>query len=286
MGAVYQATDFRLNRNVAVKILGSSLFGDAQALRRFEKEAQTSARLIHPNIITVHDYGVLNTGGAYLVMELVEGETLGARLRRNRRIPSILTAEWLTQMLAAVGVAHAQAVVHRDLKPDNIFVAEDIHGRQVIKVLDFGLAKIKQMDERNSQNATMVPLTSPGVVMGTIGYMSPEQLTGEVVDQRSDLFSLGVITVEMLTGRRPFQGKTYHELLSAILNQQYVFEAALATATSLKIVLQKSLAKDASDRFSSAAEMQEQLIPAIREHARTEESHAADLNQETARFNT
>ena len=285
MGAVYQATDLRLNRTVAVKILGSSLFGDAQALRRFEHEAQTSARLIHPNIITVHDYGVLSTGGAYLVMELVEGETLGSILRHDGQIPPERAAACLDQILGAVGAAHAAGVIHRDLKPDNIFITNGDKGQHVVKVLDFGLAKIKQLEGSNSASPTAVPMTTPGAVMGTVGYMAPEQLTGVVIDQRCDVFSLGVITVEMLTGRRPFNGNTYHELLTAILNQPFAFESELPEAAGLKMALQKSLAKEARERFPSAAEMREELIPAIRALARASELRASGVNEKTVRFN-
>jgi serine/threonine protein kinase len=284
MGAVYQANDLRLQRNVAVKILGSSFFGDAQALRRFEHEAQASARLIHPNIITVHDYGVLNTAGAYLVMELVGGETLRSILQRDGRIPGMRAADWLEEILAAVGVAHTAGVIHRDLKPDNIFIT---HGdKRAAKVLDFGLAKIKQLDVADSASPTAVPLTTPGAVMGTFGYMAPEQLMGGVVNERSDLFSLGVITVEMLTGQRPFQGKTYHEQLTAIINQPFAFESERAEAAALNKALQKSLAKEAKDRFASAAEMQEQTVSAIRQYAEAVEMQTAGFNEATTSSTT
>jgi hypothetical protein len=285
MGAVYQAEDLRLHRNVAVKILGSSFFGEAQALRRFEHEAQTSARLIHPNIITVHDYGVLNTGGAYLVMELVAGETLRSILQRDGSVRAMLTADWLEQILAAVGAAHAAGVIHRDLKPDNIFITDGDKGQKVAKVLDFGLAKIKQLEGGDSASPTAVPLTTPGAVMGTFGYMAPEQLLGGVVSERSDLFSLGVITVEMLTGQRPFQGQTYHEQLAAIINQPFVFESERAETGALNIALQKSLAKEANDRFASATEMQEQIVSAIRRYAQAVEMQRPGFNDKTLLFN-
>jgi hypothetical protein len=285
MGAVYQAADLRLHRNVAVKILGSSFFGDAQALRRFEHEAQTSARLIHPNIITVHDYGVLNTAGAYLVMELVAGETLRSILQRDGRVPAMLTADWLEQILAAVGAAHTAGVIHRDLKPDNIFITDGDKGQKVAKVLDFGLAKIKQLEGSDSASPTAVPFTTPGAVMGTLGYMAPEQLMGGVINERSDLFSLGVIAVEMLTGQCPFQGKTYHEQLAAIINQPFAFESERAEAGALNKALQKSLAKEANDRFASATEMQEQAVSAIRRYAQAVEMQTPGFNDETLLFN-
>jgi hypothetical protein len=285
MGAVYQAEDLRLNRNVAVKILGSSLFGEAQALRRFEHEAQTSARLIHPNIITVHDYGVLNTAGAYLVMELVEGETLRSILKRDGRVPALTAADWLEQILAAVSAAHTAGVIHRDLKPDNIFITQGDKGQKIAKVLDFGLAKIKQREGNDSASPTAVPLTTPGAVMGTLGYMSPEQLMGGVINERSDLFSLGVITVEMLTGQCPFQGKTFHGQLAAIFNQPFAFESERADATELNAALQKSLAKEANDRFASATEMQAQTVSAIRRYAQALEMQTPGLNDQTRLFN-
>jgi hypothetical protein len=285
MGAVYQAEDLRLHRNVAVKILSSSFFGEAQALRRFEHEAQTSARLIHPNIITVHDYGVLNTAGAYLVMELVAGETLRSILQRDGRVPAVQAADWLEQILAAVSAAHAAGVIHRDLKPDNILITQGDKGQKVAKVLDFGLAKIKQLEGSDSASPTAVPLTTPGAVMGTFGYMAPEQLMGGVVNERSDLFSVGVITVEMLTGQRPFQGKTYHELLAAIINQPFAFEGERAEAGALNEALQKSLEKEADNRFASATEMQEQTVSAIRRYAQAVELQTPGFNEKTLLFN-
>ncbi len=257
MGAVYEAYDLRLNRKVAVKILSGQLFGNSGALRRFEREAQTSARLSHPNIITVYDYGLLSTEGAYLVMELVTGETLGAVLKRRQLIEPSDTANWLEQVLNAAGAAHAAGVIHRDLKPENIFINGTDNG---IKILDFGLAKLTQANEAQEGKSQV---TSPGSVMGTFGYMSPEQLSGSEVDHRTDLFSIGVIAVEMITGRRPFGGKNYHEHLMAILDAPFHLEGESEDATRLDTVLQKSLAKNPEDRFASAAEMRAELIPAL-----------------------
>jgi eukaryotic-like serine/threonine-protein kinase len=259
MGAVYEANDLRLNRKVAVKILSGQLFGNSAALRRFEREAQTSARLSHPNIITIYDYGVLSTEGAYLVMELVSGETVGTLLKREKQIAPSTAANWLEQMLSAVGAAHAAGVIHRDLKPDNIFI-NGADNR--IKILDFGLAKLSQGHEAGeTANSAM---TSPGAVMGTFGYMSPEQLSGSQIDHRADLFSIGVITVELITGRRPFGGKNYHEHLTAILQQTFHLEGESEDAKRLDATLQKCLAKDPNDRFRSAGEMLSELVPSVR----------------------
>lgn len=262
MGAVYEATDIRLHRKVALKILSGSLFGQSDALRRFEREAQSAARLTHPHIITVYDYGVLTTEGAYLVMELVRGETLGSILKREQRLAPVVAAEWLDQTLAAVGAAHQAGIIHRDLKPDNIFITHDEKRNQVVKVLDFGLAKVIQHDAAESNSPT-AQMTTPGTVMGTFGYMSPEQLMGTTVDERSDLFSVGVIAVEALTGHRPFGGKSYHELLTSILHEPFHLRSRAPEAVALDEVIQKCLAKDLKDRFASAAEMQRALIPAI-----------------------
>jgi len=276
MGAVYEANDVRLNRKVAVKILSGQLFGNSAALRRFEREAQTSARLTHPNIITVYDYGVLSTEGAYLVMELVTGETLGAVLKRRRRVQSANAANWLEQVLNAVGAAHSAGVIHRDLKPDNIFITGTDNQ---IKILDFGLAKLQQVNEGDdSGNSAM---TNPGAVMGTFGYMSPEQLSGREVDHRTDLFSIGVIAVEMITGRRPFGGRNYHEHLTAILHEPFHLEDQSEQGKTLDDVLQKSLAKDPDDRFSSAAEMRSELVPVIRSYTAPDTATPEKLEADT-----
>ncbi|HYP02904.1 MAG TPA: protein kinase [Pyrinomonadaceae bacterium] len=265
MGAVYEATDLRLHRKVAVKILTGSMFGNSDALRRFEREAQASARLHHPNIVTVHDFGLLSTEGAYLVMELLAGETLGAVLKRERQLAPADAASLFDQILDGLKSAHAAGVVHRDLKPENVLLSTYETGQARVHLLDFGLAKLTQALPTDSHSPTAAaPVTTPGAIMGTFGYMSPEQLTGAAVDERSDLFSIGVMVVEAVTGRRPFTGTTYHELLTNILNAPYHLEGASPAARELDAVLQKSLAKDPSARYPSAAAMQQELIPALR----------------------
>jgi hypothetical protein len=265
MGAVYEATDLRLHRKVAVKILTGSMFGNSEALRRFEREAQASARLHHPNIVTIHDYGLLSTEGAYLVMELVAGETLGAAIKRERQLAPAVAADIFEQILDGLKSAHVAGVVHRDLKPENVLLSNNENGQARVHLLDFGLAKLTQALPTDSHSPTAAaPVTTPGAVMGTFGYMSPEQLTGGAVDERSDLFSIGVMVVEAITGRRPFTGTTYHELLSNILNAPYHLEDASPHARTLDAVLQKSLAKDRAARYASAAAMQQELLPALR----------------------
>lgn len=265
MGAVYEASDLRLHRRVAVKILSGKMFGNREALRRFEREARTSARLSHRNIITVYDYGVLGTDGAYLVMELISGETLASLIKREGCVPPQMAADCFNHVLEGIKAAHAAGVIHRDLKPANVLISKDEHGQPHVRVLDFGLAKIR-LSELTDTNGGTALATTPGTVIGTIAYMSPEQLTGGTVDERSDLFSVGVMVVEALTGRRPFSGRIYTELLSSVLSGSFHLETGSKEAERLDAVLQKCLAKDRERRFSSAEEMQRELIPAIREY--------------------
>lgn len=254
--------DLRLNRKVAVKILSGSLFGDSVALRRFKREAQVLARLNHQNIVAVHDYGELHTEGAFLLMDLFVGETLSAVIKREGRVHPQAAAEWFDQVLEGVKTAHGTGIIHRDLKPDNIFITRQKDGKSQIKILDFGLAKFTQRDVSDPYS-----MTTPGVVMGTFGYMSIEQLTGGKVDERSDLFSIGVMVVEALTGRRPFTGKTLVELLHSMEHDSLDLESNAPEAHRLNEVLQKCLAKDRAERFSSAAEMQRELIPSIHSYS-------------------
>ena len=258
MGAVYEATDLRLNRKVAIKIMLGNMFGDRTALRRFEREAQASARLNHTNIITVYDYGSIRTEGAYLVMELIRGSTLRLELTRVGQLDSQTAAVWFTQILEGVQAAHQAGVIHRDLKPENVLISRHAAGRKRIKILDFGLARISQLDPSNPQS-----LTTPGTVMGTFAYMSPEQVLGEEVDERGDIFALGVMVVEALTGCRPFLGRTSTELITAILQAPFHLTGEADAVEQLNRVLQRCLAKDRRQRFPSVAAMQQELIPAI-----------------------
>jgi tRNA A-37 threonylcarbamoyl transferase component Bud32/GAF domain-containing protein len=259
MGAVYEATDLRLNRMVAIKIMTGSLFGDRTALLRFEREAQASAKLKHPNIMTVYDYGGIGAEGAFLVMEFMDGSTLRAELNRMGKINPITAADWFDQLLKGVRTAHEAGIIHRDLKPENVLLTKDAEGKTLVKILDFGLAKIKLLDVSNPKN-----LTLPGTVLGTLHYMSPEQLTGQEVDERTDIYSIGVIVVEALTGFRPFPGKTPEELLTAILQRPFHMEGTSHHAQMLDSILQKCLAKNPMGRYASAANLQKDLIPAVR----------------------
>ncbi|HKA18824.1 MAG TPA: serine/threonine-protein kinase [Blastocatellia bacterium] len=276
MGAVYQATDLRLHRNVAIKIMLGSMFGDPMALRRFEREARMSARLNHINIIAIYDYGAIGSEGAYLVMELVPGITLRSDLAQKERIDPATAADYFDQILDGVKAAHEAAVIHRDLKPENILISRD-KDKSRIKILDFGLAKVAQIDVINSS------LTARGSIVGTFGYMSPEQLTGEDVDERSDIFSIGVMVVEALTGRRPFFGRTQAELLTAMLHGSYHLEGESKEVKALDAILQRCLAKNPARRFTSVTDLQQRLVPAIRD-CRLIAGYAADLMNEETRI--
>jgi len=204
MGEVYQGRDTHLGRDVAVKVLPTNLSTDTDRLRRFEQEACAASALNHPNILVVHDIGS-HDGTTYVVSELLEGETLRKRIA-GTPLGQRRAVDYALQIANGLAAAHEKGIIHRDLKPDNIFITND--GR--VKILDFGLAKLTQLD--GNQVQTDIPTrrvnTDPGVVMGTVGYMSPEQLKGSPVDQRSDIFSFGAILYEMLSGRRAFHGES------------------------------------------------------------------------------
>ena len=219
MGEVYRARDARLGRDVAVKVLPERLAEDPDALARFEREAKAVAMLSHPNILAIHDFG--HEGSvAYAVTELLEGETLREALSSGP-LPPRRAAEYGVQIALGLGAAHEKGIVHRDLKPDNVFVTRD----ERVKILDFGLAKPgagpSAMDVETG-SPTVTGYTEPGHVMGTVGYMSPEQVRGHAVDHRSDIFSFGAVLYEMLTGRRAFQRETAAETMTAILKEEPV----------------------------------------------------------------
>ena len=256
MGAVYEAADLRLGREVAVKIMLGRAFGDRQALRRFEREAQASARLAHLNIVTVFDFGAAGATGAYIVMELVRGRTLRAELERRGRVPPLTAARWFEQIFSAVTAAHRQRIVHRDLKPENVMIVDDAG---LVKVLDFGLAKITSIDAEDTGG-----LTQPGVVIGTSGYMAPEQLTAGTMDERTDIFALGIMVAETVTGRRPFRGRTSAELLAAILNDPLELGVEGPAWRRLESILRLAVAKDPSARFPTVDEFGGEVLPALR----------------------
>ena len=200
MGEVYRARDTRLERDVAIKILPSQLAQDPDRRARFEREARAVAALSHPNILAIHDVG-LHEGTTYAVTELLEGETLRQRLEGGA-MPPRKAVEIGVQIANGLAAAHEKGIVHRDLKPENVIVTRD--GR--VKILDFGLAT--ELSQASPDSPTIAGGTEPGMILGTVGYMSPEQVRGTQVDQRTDIFALGAVLFEMLTGRRAFRRDT------------------------------------------------------------------------------
>src|SRR5688572_26592934 len=221
MGEVYRARDTRLGREVAIKILPDSVASDATRLHRFEQEARAAAALNHPNILTVFEVGTeaadSGRAGPYVVSELLQGETLRERLAAGA-LPVRKAIERGVQIARGLAAAHDKGIVQRDLKPDNIILTTDGHA----KILDFGLAKLTERPAMDavSQLATAAPPTDPGTVMGTVGYMAPEQVRGQKADSRSDLFAFGACLYEMLAGRRAFLAETSAETMTAILKEE------------------------------------------------------------------
>ncbi|HEX9407786.1 MAG TPA: serine/threonine-protein kinase, partial [Thermoanaerobaculia bacterium] len=206
MGAVYRATDTRLGRNVAIKVLTAVTLSDKERLQRFEQEARATGMLNHPNLLTIYDVG--NTEGTpFLVSELLEGETLRERLDRGP-IPPRKAVDIALQIAHGLAAAHDQGIIHRDLKPENVYITKE--GR--VKILDFGIAKLTPGGADGAPKFQMAA-TEPGIVLGTVGYMSPEQVRGEQVDRRSDIFAFGAILYEMLTGTRAFKRDSAIETL-------------------------------------------------------------------------
>jgi serine/threonine protein kinase len=251
MGEVYRARDTRLNRNVAVKVLPPAFSRDPDRLQRFRREAQVVAALNHPNILAIHDFGE-HEGSPYIVTELLEGETLRQRLTAGS-IPVRKSIEYAKQVAIGLAAAHAKDVVHRDLKPENIFITRDDR----VKILDFGLAKITQSGSSDPDAATLPLRTEPGVVMGTAGYMSPEQVRGKDADHRSDLFSFGAILYEMLSGKRAFDGASSVEVMNAILKEDppELASAGRPIPPTLIRIVEHCLEKNPADRFQSAQDV-------------------------------
>ena len=252
MGEVYRARDTRLGRDVAIKVLPEALANDADRLRRFEQEARTIAALNHPNILGIHDIGAHN-GAPFLVSEFLEGQTLREKLVSGP-LPVRRAIEYALGIAEGLAAAHEKGIVHRDLKPENVFVTRD--GR--VKVLDFGLAKLVRPEESHETAVTLTsPVTLPGMVMGTVGYMSPEQVRGEPSDPRSDIFSFGAVLYEMLTGKRAFKRETSAETMTAILREEprELNDTGWQGPLELQRILARCLEKNVERRFQSASDL-------------------------------
>jgi serine/threonine protein kinase/lipopolysaccharide biosynthesis regulator YciM len=256
MGQVYLAEDMRLGRKVALKLLPAAFTQDQDRVRRFKQEARAASSLNHPNILTIHEIGEASAaegGSHYIVSEFVEGQTLRAMLRGGRLVigKAVAIAD---QVACALSVAHVAGIVHRDIKPENVMVRPD----GLVKVLDFGLAKLTEAPAPAADSEASTNLsTAPGLVMGTVSYMSPEQARGQKADHRADIFSLGVLLYEMIAGRRPFDGATMSDVIAVLLTadppplRRYCVEAT----KELEQIVGKCLAKDRDARYQSAAEL-------------------------------
>ena len=253
MGEVYRARDRKLDRDVAVKVLPQTVAKDADSLARFEREAKAVAALSHPNILAIFDFGTQD-GVAYAVTELLEGETLRGKIDAGA-VSQRQAVDWALQVARGLSAAHERGVVHRDLKPENVFVTKDGH----VKILDFGLAK--RVEAASPDGQTSAPTgsgrTEPGTVMGTMGYMSPEQLTGQPVDHRTDLFSLGAILYELLSGRKAFKKTTGAETIAAVLKEEppELTQSGRNVSPALDHIVRHCLEKDRDQRFQSARDI-------------------------------
>jgi serine/threonine protein kinase len=277
MGEVYRARDESLGREVAVKVLPKELASDPDRLRRFEQEARAAAALNHPNILAVYGFNTTEERAPYLISELLQGQTLRERLQSGE-IPVRKAIDFALQTTRGLAAAHDRGIVHRDLKPENLFLTRD----GVVKILDFGLAKLVAPGASGSQRSVVTTtVTELGVVLGTVGYMSPEQVRGQPVDHRADIFSLGVILYEMLSGKRAFHGKTTADTMSAILNEE---PAGLSGTgrnlpSALGPLVDRCLEKDATERFQSARDLAFNLELLSREDSGSGTTTALPINK-------
>jgi len=254
MGVVYRAKDQRLGREVAIKVLPDAFGQDPVRVARFEREARAAAALNHPNICAIHEIGE-HEGQPFIVMELMKGQTLEARLSTQGRLECDEVLELGTQLADALDAAHAAGIVHRDIKPANIFIAD----RGQAKILDFGLAKTNRLSEEEVLTVSngVGPLTGHGATLGTLGYMSPEQALGKELDARTDLFSLGVVIYEALTGKPAFMGATSAAIFDQILNRAppSPVQRNPRISPELEGVVNKLLEKDVGLRYQRASEL-------------------------------
>ena len=248
MGIVYLTTHAVLGKRMALKVLRGEMAKDAEVVQRFMQEAQSATSIGHPNIIDISDFGRLPDGSVYFVMEFLDGESLSHMISRGGSIPTATAIHIVRQIAGALEAAHARGIVHRDLKPDNIYLVKQGNEANFVKVLDFGIAKVGGANSK---------LTRTGMIFGTPHYMSPEQAAGQSVDNRTDIYALGVIMYEMFTGKKPFDGDTFMGILSKHMFEQPIPPSQVKGAGlgALEDVILKALTKKAEDRYQSMADL-------------------------------
>src|SRR5262245_14122992 len=274
MGEVYRARDTRLSRDVAVKVLADDVSHHAELEARFREEARLLASVNHTNIVGIYDVGTVGDV-SYVVFELVEGDTLRRRLGSGA-LPAGVALGYARQIAEGMAAAHECGIVHRDLKPENLVITP----RGQIKILDFGIAKARAVTAPGTDADETVPaMTRPGIIVGTVGYMAPEQLRGLVIDQRADIFAFGVILYEMLTGVRAFTGQSEVEVLSAILTQDVPNPAATnpAVPQTLGSIVQRCVERNPAARFQTARD----LLQALSDCERREGPQAAAARRQS-----
>src|ERR1043165_1875507 len=257
MGDVWRARDKRIGRDVAIKVLPEAYAPGDDRLRRFEQEARAAGALNHPGLVIIFDVGTID-GSPYIVMELLEGETLRDAIGDVQPVALSLrkTIDYGIQIASALAVAHEKGIIHRDLKPENIFITPE----RRVKILDFGLAKLAQ-EAQDDKDKTGKQLTSTGMVVGTPGYMSPEQVRAKPLDHRTDIFSLGAVLYEMLSGKRAFDRESAVETMTAILNDEPTPLSSLVpnVPPALEAIVQHCMEKNPRERFQAARDLAFQL---------------------------
>ena len=259
MGQVYLAEHVKMGRKSAVKVMNPGMVQNVDAISRFNREAQNASRINHPNVAGIYDFGETADGVVYLAMEFVEGQPLTDIIKQHGALPPMRASEITRQTAEGLSVAHDMGIVHRDLKPDNIMVAKGRNGADLVKVVDFGIAKAAANEAQK--------VTKTGMVVGTPEYMSPEQLSGDPLDARSDIYALALVAFNMFTGKLPFPGETMQESMIMRLTdepkQLLDMKPDVAWPADLQAVLNKALARSADNRYKNASEFAHDLVQAI-----------------------
>jgi serine/threonine-protein kinase len=263
MGVVYLTEHELIEKKVALKVLRREYSAKSELVQRFKQEAISASRIKHPNVLDVFDFGQLENGSFFLAMEYLQGRDLAAELEQNTVIDPVLAVRLALQMCRALGSAHSRGVVHRDMKPENVFLHRTEDGDEIVKIVDFGIAQLRGRDDQKQEPAVRRRLTRTGVIFGTPEYMSPEQAAGRNADLRVDIYALGVILYEMFTGAVPFTGDSFMAVLSAHLTQPVPpirsWAPELDISQELEAAVMKSLAKNPDERYQSMSELAQAL---------------------------